>query len=130
MTCGDWINLRQVHTGEAALVNHEGKKQCLEKLERNKEKQEYIAATAALDDLQRITPLSYSPLSLKVCLPLELIFFRLTQTLINSCPGVPLIWDENDLQPSFPCILGLVMHFKTTKWTFCFRPQITKTEKS
>ena len=58
MTCGDWIDLGQVHTGEAALINHEGKKQCLAKLKRNKEKQEYIVAAAALDNLWRSATVS------------------------------------------------------------------------
>jgi hypothetical protein len=53
MTCGDWIDLRKVDTGEIALVNHEGQKQCLARLRSNQETQEYNAAVAALDDLRK-----------------------------------------------------------------------------
>jgi hypothetical protein len=49
ITCGDWIVLGKVDTGNAALVNHEGKKWCQAKVERNKQMQESIAAAKALD---------------------------------------------------------------------------------
>jgi hypothetical protein len=51
-TSGDWIDLGKVDTGEAALINHEGKRRCLAKLERNKQIQESAAAEEALDDLR------------------------------------------------------------------------------
>jgi hypothetical protein len=53
MTCGDWIDLGKVDTGDIALVNHEGKKRCLARLRSNQETQEYNAAVAALDDLRK-----------------------------------------------------------------------------
>jgi ferredoxin len=51
-TCGDWIDLGKADTGEAALIDHEGKRRCLAKLERNKEIQESAASEEALDDLR------------------------------------------------------------------------------
>ena len=36
MTCGEWIDLGKVDTGENGLVNHEGKRRCLAKVKSNK----------------------------------------------------------------------------------------------
>src|ERR1700733_4425047 len=77
MTCGDWIDLGKVDTGEIALINHEGKRRCLAKVERRNQMQESIEAAEALEDLRRsvtfspctrrhsrrVTPLNYFPLT-------------------------------------------------------------------
>src|SRR5258708_4369195 len=36
MTCGEWIRLGNVDTGQGALINHEGKARCLATAHRNK----------------------------------------------------------------------------------------------
>lgn len=77
MTCGDWIDLGKVDTGEIALINHEGKRRCLAKVEKRNQMKESIEAADALEDLrrsvtvspctphhsQRITPLNHFPLT-------------------------------------------------------------------
>lgn len=77
MTCGDWIDLGKVDTGKNALVNHEGKRRCLAKVESNRLVRESAAAADALDDLrrsatfsphtprhpQRFTSMAYAPIS-------------------------------------------------------------------
>jgi hypothetical protein len=66
-----------VDTGEIALINHEGKRRCLAKVERRNQMQESIEAAEALEDLRRsvtfspctrrhsrrVTPLNYFPLT-------------------------------------------------------------------
>jgi hypothetical protein len=47
LTCGDWIDLGKALTGENALVNHEGKRRCLAKVESNAQKRELEAAEAS-----------------------------------------------------------------------------------
>jgi hypothetical protein len=52
-TCGEWIDLGNVETGEMALTNHEGKKRCLAKVESNKKELELRITAAALEDLRQ-----------------------------------------------------------------------------
>jgi hypothetical protein len=62
MTCLKWIDLGNSDSGEAALVNHEGRRRCLATVHDNKLEETRHAATAALADLRQSASLSpHSP---------------------------------------------------------------------
>jgi hypothetical protein len=51
-TCGDWIDLGNVETGESALTNHERGRRCLAKVASTQRALELSATAASLEDLQ------------------------------------------------------------------------------
>ena len=59
-TCGEWIRLGNVDTGEGALVNHEGRRWCIATVERNKQLWEMEAAEVIWSDMVH-TELNYLP---------------------------------------------------------------------
>jgi len=58
MTCLKWIDLGNSESGEAALVNHEGKRRCLVTVHDNRLEENRRAAAAALEDLRQSPSLS------------------------------------------------------------------------
>jgi len=58
MTCHKWIDLGSSDSGEAGLVNHEGKRRCLSTVRQNILEEERRTAAAALDYLHQTTSLS------------------------------------------------------------------------
>lgn len=58
MTCHKWIDLGSSESGEAGLVNHEGKRRCLATVRENILEEERRIAAAALDHLRQTASLS------------------------------------------------------------------------
>jgi hypothetical protein len=111
MTCGEWIKLGNVDAGQGALINHEGNARCLATAHKNKLEVERLAADAALDDLRRnisISPrtpfASRQPPSFSYTQSPALSFTSGSSTrhmLGSECPGVPLVWDPDDVSAIF-----------------------------
>jgi hypothetical protein len=51
-TCGDWIDLGNVDTGEMALTNHQGRRRCLQKAKAKDLRLDQSATAAALNDIR------------------------------------------------------------------------------
>jgi hypothetical protein len=109
MTCGEWIKLGNVDARQGALINHEGNAWCLATAHKNKLEVKRLAA--ALDDLCcniSISPCtlfaSQQPSSFLYTHSPALSFTSGSSTrhiLSSECPGVPLVWDPDDVLAIF-----------------------------
>ena len=55
-SCGEWIDLGPSERGDAALVNHEGRKRCLANVKRENHRRSIQQAAAALEEVRRNGP--------------------------------------------------------------------------